>query len=200
MAEANLATFSYEDGARAVGLAREAVEAYVRNGARANPGSMRDSFYERTGALVRLESTRGRGSLRGCAGCYETVEHLGSVIVDQAIEAASAESCRSAITPAELDNLTVSIALVGEAIEPSDPAAELAVGSHTVVVDSQEGPEWLYPTVPLTQGWSEREYLTRTVQKAGYGPTAWQNGSPPVQLVETAIFTEETPNGTVVRP
>ena len=199
MAEADPATFSYEDGARAVELAREAVESFVQNGARANPGSMRDSFYAHTGALVRLESTRGRGSLRGCAGCYETAEHLGTVIVEQAIAAASGESCGSAVAQPELTNLTVSVSLVGETFEPTAPAAELELGTHTVVVDTPAGPEWLYPTVPLTQGWSEREYLTRTLQKAGHPPGAWQDGSVPVRLVETAVFEEETPRGTVVR-
>jgi len=54
---------SYEDGARAVELARESVDSYVRHGQREQPGSMREAFYERTGAFVRLlESTRGRGA------------------------------------------------------------------------------------------------------------------------------------------
>lgn len=199
MTEADLATFSYEDGARAVELAREAVESFVQSGARANPGSMRDSFYARTGALVRLESTRGRGSLRGCAGCYITSDHLGSVIVEQAIAAASEESCGSAIAPPELNNLTVSVGLVGETIEPEAPAAELELGTHAVVVETQTGPEWLYPTMPLAQGWSGEEYLTRTLQKAGQRPTAWQNGDAPIKLVETTVFEEETPRGTVIR-
>ena len=43
---------SYDDGARAVELARESVLSYVRHGQREQPGSMRDSFYNRTGAVV----------------------------------------------------------------------------------------------------------------------------------------------------
>ncbi len=93
MSEAQAVTLTYEDGTRAVELAREAVNSYVINGQREQPGSMREAFYARTGVFVRLESTRGRGSLRGCAGAYDTSEQLGHAIVDSAIAAASEDSC-----------------------------------------------------------------------------------------------------------
>ncbi|MEF8856940.1 MAG: AMMECR1 domain-containing protein, partial [Haloplanus sp.] len=93
MSEAQTVHLSYEDGARAVELAREAVEAYVLQGQREQPGSMRDAFYARTGAFVRITSTRGRGRLRGCAGAYRGSDQLGHAIVDAAITAASDDSC-----------------------------------------------------------------------------------------------------------
>jgi Uncharacterized conserved protein len=89
MSEVQTFQLSYDDGARAVELARESVLSYVRHGQREQPGSMRDSFYNRTGALVRIKSTRGMGRLRGCAGAYRSTEQLGHAIVDAAIEAAS---------------------------------------------------------------------------------------------------------------
>ena len=85
MSEAQAVYLSYDDGARAVELAREAVEAYVLQGQREQPGSMRDAFYARTGAFVRIKSTRGRGRLRGCAGAYRGSDQLGHAIVDAAI-------------------------------------------------------------------------------------------------------------------
>src|SRR6056297_2555163 len=109
MAEAQAVTLSYEDGTRAVELAREAVTSYVKNGQREQPGSMREAFYTRTGVFVRLSSTRGRGSLRGWAGAYEGSDQLGHAIVDWAISAASDASCGSEVKPAELSNLTVSV-------------------------------------------------------------------------------------------
>lgn len=188
---------TYEDGARAVELAREAVEAYVRHGQREHPGSMREAFYERTGAFVRLESTRGRGSLRGCAGGYRSDERLGHVIVDAAIHAASGDSCGSEVTPSELDNLTVSVCTVRKVLLTDDPLADLELGTHGVAIDGGDSSGWLYPTVPVENGWSEREYLDRTCRKAGLPPNAWQDDDVVVTLFEGQVFREREADGSI---
>ncbi|ARS91732.1 TIGR00296 family protein [Natrarchaeobaculum aegyptiacum] len=187
---------SYEDGARAVELAREAVESYVQHGQREQPGSMREAFYERTGAFVRLESTRGRGSLRGCAGGYRSGEQLGHVIVDSAIEAASENSCGSEVTPSELPNLTVSVCAVRNVVLTDDPLADLELGTHGVAIDAGEG-GWLYPTVPVENGWTEREYLDRTCRKAKLAPGAWEDDDVIVTLFEGQVFREREADGSV---
>ena len=188
---------SYEDGVRAVELARESVESYVRHGQREQPGSMRDAFYERTGAFVRLESTCGRGSLRGCAGGYQSGDQLGHVIVDSAIQAASDSSCGSEVTPSELPNLTVSVCAVRNVLLTDDPLADLEVGTHGVAVDGGAKSGWLYPTVPVENGWSDREYLDRVCRKARLPPTAWQEDDVIVTLFEGQVFRERETDGTV---
>ncbi|SDQ20549.1 TIGR00296 family protein [Natronobacterium texcoconense] len=188
---------SYEDGARAVELAREAVESYVEHGQREQPGSMRETFYERTGAFVRLESTRGRGSLRGCAGGYRSDDQLGHVIVDAAIEAASEDSCGSEVTPSELPNLTVSICAVNNVVLTDDPVADLKLGKHGVAIDGSGEGGWLYPTVPVENGWSEREYLDRTCRKAKLAPGAWQDDDVVVTLFEGQVFRERAADGSI---
>lgn len=188
---------SYEDGARAVELAREAVESFVRHGQREHPGSMREAFYERTGAFVRLESTRGRGSLRGCSGGYRSGEQLGHVIVDAAIRAASDDSCGSEVTPSELDTLTVSVCAVRNVVLTDDPLADLALGTHGVAVDSGAESGWLYPTVPVENGWTEEEYLERTCRKARLAPDAWQDDDVVVTLFEGQVFREREAAGSV---
>ncbi|ELZ23343.1 AMMECR1 domain-containing protein [Haloterrigena salina JCM 13891] len=188
---------SYEDGARAVELAREAVESFVQHGQREQPGSMREAFYERTGAFVRLESTRGRGSLRGCAGGYRSGEQLGHVIVDSAIEAASEDSCGSEVTPSELPNLTVSVCAVRNVVLTDDPLADLELGTHGVAIDGNGKGGWLYPTVPVQNNWSAREYLDRTCRKAGLPPTAWQDDDVVVTLFEGQVFREREADGSI---
>jgi len=197
MADAKSVSLTYEDGARAVELARESVELYVRNGQREQPGSMRDAFYQRTGAFVRLESTRGRGSLRGCAGGYEATERLGHVIVDAAIEAASGDSAGSEVSPPELSNITVSVCTVTDVVLTDDPAADLELGAHGVAVDAGTDSGWMYPTVPIQQSWTGEEYLTRTCRKAGLAPTAWQQEDVVVTLFEGEVFRERDPEGSV---
>ncbi|NHN48324.1 TIGR00296 family protein [Halostella sp. JP-L12] len=197
MSQVQSVDLSYEDGARAVELAREAVESYVRNGQREQPGSMRDAFYARTGAFIRLESTRGRGSLRGCSGGYQEDDQLGHVIVDSAIRAASDDSCGSEVTPAELSNLTVSVCAVRNVVLTDDPVADMDLGTHGVAVDAGGDSGWLYPTVPVENDWSEAEYLARVCRKAGLNPTAWQDDDVMVTLFEGQIFREREPEGSI---
>jgi len=197
MAKATGATLTYEDGAQAVKLAREAVESFVQNGKREHPGSMRDAFYAKTGAFVRLESTRGRGSLRGCAGRYGIDERLGHVIVDEAIRAASDDSCGSEVTTTELDSITISLYTVNERIQAEDPVEDLQIGTHGVAIESEKGRGWLYPTVPVEHDWSPREYLDRTCRKAGLPPNEWNSDSARVILFDGQIFREREPNGSI---
>jgi uncharacterized protein (TIGR00296 family) len=188
---------SYDDGARAVELARESVEAFVLNGQREQPGSMRDAFYERTGAFVRLRSTRGRGRLRGCAGAYRGSDQLGHAIVDAAIQAASVDSCGSEVEPAELSNIVVSTCVVRNHILTDDPLANLELGTHGVAVDGGDSHAWLYPTIPVENGWSEEEFLTRACRKAKLSPFAWRDGDAMVTLIDGQVFRERPDGGSV---
>ncbi len=197
MSEAQGVTLSFEDGARGVELAREAIEGYVLHGQREQPGSMREAFYQRTGALVRIESTRGPGALRGCSGQYHSSDQLGHVIVDAAITAASDDSCGSEIRGAELDNVVVSTCIVRNVVLTDDPLADLELGRHGVAVDAGGTGGWLYPTIPVENGWSKEEYLTRTCRKAGLPPLAWQDEDTVVTLFEGEVFRERSARGPV---
>ena len=197
MAEAQAVRLTYEDGARTVELARESMESYVLNGQREQPGSMREAFYQRTGALVKLVSSRGRGSLRGCAGSFESSEQLGHEIVEAAIEASSESSCGSEIQPAELDNLLVSVCVIRDVRESDDPLNELEIGRHGLAIEAGTQSGWLYPTIPLENGWTAAEYLERTCRKARLPANAWEEDDVTVTLFDTAVFRERKPNGSV---
>lgn len=197
MAEARGFELTFEDGARSVELARQAVRSYVLHGQREHPGSMRDAFYNRTGAIVRLESTSGRGGLRGCAGEYDGTDQLGHAVVDAAIAAASADSCGSEIGPAELPNLTVSVCIVRTLVPTDDPEADLELGRHGLAVTHDGETVWLYPTIPVEHGWTVREYLERTCRKAGLAPDAWADDDVTVELFEGTVFREREPEGSV---
>lgn len=197
MAEARGIDLTYEDGARAVELAREAIRSYVLHGQREHPGSMREAFYNRTGAIVRLESTFGRGGLRGCAGEYDGTGQLGHAIVDAAIAAASADSCGSEVGPAELQNLTVSVCIVRGLTPAADPEAAIELGRHGLVVTDGDRSAWMYPTVPVENGWTAREYLERTCRKAGLDPDAWTDDGVTVELIDGTVFQEREPSGSI---
>jgi uncharacterized protein (TIGR00296 family) len=198
MSEAQAVHLSYEDGSRAVELAREAVEGYVLQGQREQPGSMRDAFYARTGAFVRLTSTRGRGRLRGCAGAYRSDDQLGHAIVEAAITAASDDSCGSEIEPPELDNLTISVCVVCNTVLTDDPLSDLELGTHGIAVDAGTDHAWLYPTLPVENGWSEEKFLSHACRKAGLSPVAWQSDADTtITLFEGQVFRERPDGGSV---
>ena len=197
MAEAQSVTLSFEDGARTVELARESVEAFVRNGQREQPGSMRDAFYNRTSAFVRLESTQGRGRLRGCAGAQDSARELGNgsqqlghAIVEASIKAASEASCGSEVEAAELPNLRVSVCTVSNLVLTDNPAEDIDLGVHGVAIDGDGQHGWMYPTLPVENDWSVFEYLDRTCRKAGLPNGAWEDDDVMVTLFEGQVFRE----------
>jgi uncharacterized protein (TIGR00296 family) len=190
MAEAR-AGLAHADGVRAVELAREAVESFVQNGARVQTGSMRDAFYARTGAFVRLESTRGRRQVRGCDGRLDDSVHLGEAIVDAAIGAAGGDSCGSAVDDAELDSISVSVCAVEETETTDTPTEDIHLGTEGAVVESDGRGGWLYPTMPVENGWSAAEYLDRSCKAAGLPKTAWEEPDVDVTLFRGRIFAED---------
>lgn len=193
------------DGSRAVELARDSVRAYVENGRREEPGSMRDAFYDRSGAFVRLETAGHRGRLRGCAasidspsGLESSSRRLGMAIVDAAIEAASGDS-RNPVTPPELDSIGVTVFVAERVEETVDPVEDVEVGNHAVAVEGNGRAGWMFPTVPVDNGWDVYEYLDRTSRKAGFAPDAWMDDDVTVVTLDGPVFAENEPGGSVTR-
>ncbi|MFW6265555.1 MAG: TIGR00296 family protein [Halanaeroarchaeum sp.] len=196
---------THEDGTRAVELARDSVRAFVENGRREDPGSMRDAFYDRSGAFVRLETQTPRGQLRGCAGAYDTPSaladrsrRLGIAIVDAAIEAASEDS-RTAVTAPELDSITVTVFVAESVDETDDPTEDVVVGRDGVAVEGRGKTGWMFPTVPVDNDWGVYEYLDRTARKAGLPNDAWMDDDVGVYRIGGPVFAENDPGGSVMR-
>ncbi|NUE01202.1 TIGR00296 family protein [Halorubraceae archaeon YAN] len=197
MSKAQAVHLSYDDGVRSVELAREAVESYVRHGQREQPGSMREMFYERTGAFVRLQSRRGMGRLRGCAGSVQWTDQLGHGIVDAAIKAASADSAGSEVTTNELDDLLISVCIVCNTLITSDPLEELEIGTHGITIDAGNKHVSMYPMLAVENNWSKEKFLSRACRKAGLSPLAWQDDDTLVTLFEGQVFRERLDHGSV---
>jgi uncharacterized protein (TIGR00296 family) len=197
MSTSRAVQLSYDDGVRAVELARESVTAFVCRGQREEPGSMRDSFYNRTGAFVRLKSTRGRRRLRGCAGSYQNDEQLGHAIVDAAIGAAAVDSGGSEVEEGELDSLLVSVCIVEDMILTDDPVEDIELGRHGVAIDHGDKHGWHYPTVPVENDWSAEQFLSRTCRKSGLSPLAWQDDEAVVTLIDGQVYRERPDGGSV---
>ncbi|MDY6779231.1 MAG: AMMECR1 domain-containing protein, partial [Halobacteria archaeon] len=139
---------SSERVSRAVCLAREAMESYVTEGRRENPGCMEEVFYERIGVLLKLKSTRGRGSVRGSAASYKRDKQLSDAIVDAAVEASSNKS-RSEIKTCEIDTVSVTICFL-ETIDriEGDYVDRIEPGEDGLIIEKKQGSKsgWMLPT------------------------------------------------------
>jgi hypothetical protein len=196
---------THEDGTRTVELARDAVRAFVKDGRREEPGSMRDAFYARHGAFVRLETASPHGQLRGSGAAYDSptaIENgsrrLGHAIVDAAIEAASEDS-RSVVTTPELDGLAVTVFVATDLVETTNPADDVQVGTHGVAIEGRGTAGWMFPTVAVDNGWGVYEYLDRTARKAGLPADAWMDDDVRVVTLDGNVFAENEPGGSVRR-
>lgn len=189
---------SYDKGKEAIRLARNSMESYVVNGKRERPGCMEEAFYEHTGVLVKLNSTRGRGSVRGSAASYKREKHLSDAIVDAVIEASSGSSGRSEIKDCELDTISVTLCTLQSMKELGDDYyGEIEVGRHGIIVENGRETGWMLPTMPVDYGWDTPEFLDRTCCKAGLNRGSWDKTDIKVIAFEGQIFREEEPWGEI---
>jgi uncharacterized protein (TIGR00296 family) len=191
---------SRDKGERAVELARDSMRSYVADGKRERPGCMKDVFYERVGAAVRLDSTRGRRRVRGSGVSYKRDKHLSQAIVDASIEAS--ESCEgtSEVSRCELGSVSVTLCVLSSVEEVGEEAAEKCeVGKHGAIVENGRDTGWMLPTVPVERGWTADELLDRTCRKSGIDHGCWRDetSDSTVYLFEGQVFREQNPDGRV---
>lgn len=103
-----------------VELARRAVEAFVREGRVLDPPDpLPLAFRERRGAFVCLKR---EGKLRGCIGTVApTCPDLAREIIQNAVGACSRDPRFPPVQPAELEDLSVSVDILGEARRVAGP-------------------------------------------------------------------------------
>lgn len=192
-----MAELTVEKGSKAIELARCSMESYVANGKRERPGCMKDVFYDRLGAAVKVRSKRGRQRVRGSGVSYKREKHLSEAIVDAVIEASSEESGTDELSNCELDKVELTLCILDSIEQVEEPAEELSLGRHGVIVEGERNSSWLMPTVPMEHGWSVEETLDRTSCKARLDRGAWRGPSVDVYTFEAQIFQEAEPAGDV---
>lgn len=148
-----------------VQLARRTIEAYVRHGETIQAPPAADT--ERAGAFVSLHR---QGRLRGCIGTIEPVRaNLALEIIANAISAATRDPRFPPLRPDELDDLDISVDVLGEA-EPIASMDELDPKQYGVIV-AHRGRRGLL--LPDLEGVDTAEYQVEiALRKAGIPPDA----------------------------
>lgn len=116
-----------------VRLARKTIEEYIQNGKKISvPDGLPDEMYtDRAGVFVSIKEN---GNLRGCIGTIQAVQSsVAEEIVHNAISASTRDPRFSPIEPHELDKLTISVDVLGDAEIIASPD-ELDVKRYGVIV------------------------------------------------------------------
>jgi AmmeMemoRadiSam system protein A len=150
-----------------VRLAREAIEAYVRDGTVIRPGKVEGMGPKRAGVFVSLHLPDG--SLRGCIGTTQpTRSTIEEELVGNAISAASRDPRFYPLTLAELDHLDVSVDVLGPAEEVGG-LADLDPMQYGIIVRTADGRQALL--LPDLEGVDTPEQQLRiTCRKGGIDP------------------------------
>jgi AmmeMemoRadiSam system protein A len=117
-----------------VELARQTIEAYVREGRQiAPPADLPPEMQQPAGAFVSLHA---HGELRGCIGTiHPTRPNLASEIIHNAIMAATEDPRFPPVAPHELSGLEISVDVLSEP-EPVESMADLDPRQYGVIVQS----------------------------------------------------------------
>jgi len=193
--------YSDGDGDLAVRIAREAAEAHV-GGRAMRPFVVPPPFEERAGAFVTL-LVYPSGELRGCIGYPEPFFPLLKSVVKGA-EGATEDPRFPALTPQELDLVTVEVSLLTppqliEARKPKEISKHIRIGEDGLIVAQGAFRGLLLPQVAVEWKWDAETFLSGTCGKAGLHPDAWLDESTRVKKFQAEIFAETEPRGAVTR-
>jgi len=153
-----------------VGLAKAAIEEYVRNGKIISiPENLPPEFHKKgRGVFVSLHK---RKELRGCVGTYLPAhENLAEEIILNAVAACSRDYRFNSITADELPILSVEVSLLSPP-ERIKNVGELDPNKYGVVVKCSDGRTGLL--LPDLEGVdSAQEQIAIACQKAGINPVS----------------------------
>jgi len=182
---------SAEEGAAALGLARQALEAAVRNESFCLP-PLPPVFREKRGVFVTL--TDG-GELRGCIGLPYPVMPLEQALPEAAASAALQDPRFPPVEPEELPKIRVEVTVLSVPAPLSGPPEDrescVRVGVHGLIVQGLGRSGLLLPQVATEYSWTACGFLDHTCVKAGLPPGSWKSPRTEVLTFEGQIFHEQ---------
>jgi AmmeMemoRadiSam system protein A len=177
-------------------LARRAIEFHLQSGStpqRDQLGleSMSAPLEEPRGAFVTLEAA---GALRGCIGLVRPRGVLWKAVVESAILAASEDPRFPVVAEEEVPGLQIEVSVL-DALEPVEGPEEIGVGTHGVLVETENRRGILLPQVATERGWDSETFLQETCHKAGLRRDAWRQPSCDVYRFSAEHFSEKSEGG-----
>lgn len=188
-----------DEGKKAVQLARDAIETYIRTGEMMDGSEIQlpSVFNEPRGVFVTLNRN---GELRGCIGHPYADSPLKHAVTDSALSAASRDPRFPPVRKDELSSITVEVTILTQPelldVAPKELPLSIKIGKHGLIVKSGYRQGLLLPQVAPEYDMDEVEFLDHTCLKAGLPHDAWAKGAE-VYCFEGQIFAEEEPYGEI---
>ena len=146
-------------------LARQAVDAYVREGKRIRPEKLTGDMKGKAGVFVSIHKHH---DLRGCIGTFESVEsNIAEEIISNAISSATRDPRFHPVRPDELDELDFSVDVLTTP-EPVDSVEQLDPRRYGVIVEAGWRRGLLLPDLEEVDTVERQIEICR--MKAGIGP------------------------------
>lgn len=198
---------SLEIGQRAVGLARDALEAVLGPNPPTDPATpfltaqLPVAFDEPRGVFTTLRQSPS-DLLRGCIGYTHPIFPLRIGIPRTAASAALEDPRFPPMERPELAHITAEVSLLTvpeplRVARPRDRASAVRVGHDGLIVRWRRAEGLLLPQVAVEQHWTAMEFLSETCGKAGLPFDAWLRPETEVFRFGSEVFREEMPRGTV---
>lgn len=197
--------FSLEEGEFLVKVAREAIKAWLKSRKKISPPDRTPEKMKRKyGVFVTLNKADSH-ELRGCIGYPLPLKPLVEATIESAIEAATEDPRFEPVTLREFESnvvVEVSVLTPPEQIKvesPVDYPKKITIGEDGLIIEKGPFKGLLLPQVAVEWGMDAEEFLSNCCLKAGLPPDAWLDKGTKISKFQAAIFSEETPNGKVVK-
>ena len=179
-------------------LARRAVTTFLATGKLEIEQTADPELKRNAGVFVTLWRQRddqGRAfadstlGLRGCIGHVAADQPLYQAVQLMAVSAATNDPRFAPVTPAELPDIRLEISVLSP-LFPIRPA-EIEVGKHGLVIETERQRGLLLPDVPARRGWDRETFLEALCYKAGLPGGCWQRPGARLYGFTTVTFEEE---------
>ena len=161
------------DQQRLLKIARESVEAHLRQQEFHAPETLEGLLAENHGAFVSIHKGN---ELRGCIGNLSPTLTLSRTVADCAVAAAVEDPRFPPLTVDELEKVEFEISVLSP-FEIVDNVETIEIGRHGLLISKRSARGLLLPQVPVTYGWGRERFLAETCRKAGLKPDEWKEGA-----------------------
>lgn len=184
-------TISLGDGENLITLAREAVLSKFKS-KKVNLDAY-SKYNTPQGVFVTLHK---KGNLRGCIGFPIPVYPLNEAVEKAAIAAAFEDTRFSPLTESEYKEIDfeISILTIPEKIvvkNPEEYLKKIKIGVDGLILKTSFTSGLLLPQVAPEWGFSEKEFIEATCEKAGLPKSAWKETGVDIYKFQAKIFGEE---------
>lgn len=176
-------SLSQEEKAELLGLARSAINQFIREEKIINYNTENLNFLAKKGAFVTIKK---KGFLRGCIGFIEPVLPLYQTVIQTSVYAACRDQRFPPVSADELDDLEIEISVLSPLKKIHDPGL-VRVGKHGLVISKGNKKGLLLPQVPVENNWSRETFLQQACLKAGLPPNTWKSEAD-IYIFEAIIF------------